>query len=324
MANFVNDFLEYAEDLESPTCFIEWSSFAAISAILRDNVYLDKGASKIYPNIYVLLVADSSISRKGAPLNLVEGLIGEIRNTKVISGRWSIQGAMRKLQRAENINGTMIKGASAIIYAEELASSVVEDPATPKILTDWYDFHEQWDNTLVSGEFSLSNVCITMLAASNEDYLSDVYTRQAVSGGLLARTFIIRGYGRRRKNSRQYVDLDKYKKRKPRLLEHLKRISKYKGTVQSDEDAKKEFHDWYESLDDNFYQSKSGVEARLHTGVEKLSVILAAAESTFDGLIRKHHVEEAIERSMNLLKNYRNLAIGGGKSQSAQAQNLVL
>src|SRR5258706_15849366 len=99
--NFSSAFIQFTAAYESPTSFWRWSSYALVAAILRDNVYFEHGLFKTYPNIYVILLADSAEYRKGGSFPLVTELLlhEEIRNTKIIQGRNSVQAVIDDLSQ---------------------------------------------------------------------------------------------------------------------------------------------------------------------------------------------------------------------------------
>ena len=57
---FVEDYVSFFKDYESPTSFWKWSAYAAIAAVLRDSIFLQQGDLVTYPNIFVLLLAQSA------------------------------------------------------------------------------------------------------------------------------------------------------------------------------------------------------------------------------------------------------------------------
>ena len=78
------------------------------------------------------------------------------------------------------------------MVAGELAAGIVGDPAAIGILIDIYDLKTDFKHHLRStGRFKIDRIVFNMLAASNADLLKEVYTQSAVSGGLLARTFLV-------------------------------------------------------------------------------------------------------------------------------------
>lgn len=324
MPSFTDLFLEYTADAESPESFFRWSSYAAVAAVLRDNVWIDLGLKKVWPNIYVILMARSAALRKGTALQIAKDLISSIGNTRIISGRASIQAVIKDLSEVETHRdtGIQLKGASAILISEELASFAPEDPATIPLLTDLYDNHKEWTNSLKSeGKRRLENTCISMLAATNEPFFREVYTNLAIRGGLLGRTFIIREHFRRSSNSLMYVNKERYVKEP--LVSSLKAVASLRGEIFLEDDARREYDEWYKSIDYDAPSNDTGVLERIHWGVLKVAILLGAS-TDYEARVKKCHVEEAIIRCMNLLRNYEVLTMSAGRSPAAEPGAILL
>src|SRR4051812_42124376 len=120
MGDYIQDFIDYTSAYESPTDFFYWSALAGVSAVLRDSCYLMLGDTKLFPNIYVLIVANPAM-RKAKPLNSTVELVKHVENTKIIEGRTSIQAVIQRLGDIERRkNGQSITGASGFIFSEEI------------------------------------------------------------------------------------------------------------------------------------------------------------------------------------------------------------
>ena len=91
--NWLHDLVAQHDSLESPLSFWYWAAISAISAVVKDNVYIDRQIYKLYLNIYVMLHADSGL-KKGPPISMAKQLVDKVGNTSVISGRSSIQGCL--------------------------------------------------------------------------------------------------------------------------------------------------------------------------------------------------------------------------------------
>ncbi len=114
---------------------------------------------------------------KGTQSNYVKNLLGT-KSTKLISGRSSIQGILDELSRGETdkVTGKVTSGGSALFSASELSAGIVSDPEAVKILTDIYDFKDEYTSRLRgTGVFRIKNVCFSLVAASNEELLWDIY-----------------------------------------------------------------------------------------------------------------------------------------------------
>src|SRR5690606_4118690 len=155
------------------------------------------------PNIYVLLYADSGL-KKGPSINMARRLVGKVNNTKIFSGRFSIQGFLKELATAETQPGGIIQGSSGFICLSELTSSIVEDPFALDILTDLYDRHyrfEQWASILKQEKFDLTNPTISFIAGTNPAHGSNFFANKDIQGGFLARTNLIYADGPAKINS---------------------------------------------------------------------------------------------------------------------------
>lgn len=318
--NFISKLLDVTQIVESPTSFLKWSGYLAISSVLRHNIYYSFPArrSKVMPNMYVLLVGDSGATRKSTPLKICNFLVKSVNNTKIIEGRASIQGILKELAAIKTVDKPIrrqIKYASAVIYSEEFAASIVKDPSVTGILTDIYDWHEETDIILKSEEtMHLEKVCINLLSATNNAFIQDMFTKTDLYGGLVGRTFFIIEDKARHKNLglRDETQENDWQE----LVNHLAKLSKLEGPVIFHHDAMAFFEDWYNSTDFTLYESKTGYEPRAHTHVQKLALVLAACEEGFDKHIEKRHIEEAIDIVTDLRKNYHKLVVTAGFSQN--------
>lgn len=322
--SFISTYLEHTLIYESPGSFWKWSAYATIAATLRDNCYRKQGDSMLFPNIYVLFLADSG-QRKGRPVELSEKLIRFTNNTKVISGRTSIQAILDELNHAESsaLTGQIIKGGSAIFMAPELTASIVADPATIGIMTDIYDYKSEFRHHLRStGKLKLERIVFSMLAASNEDLLKEVYDRRALNGGLLARTFLVVPDEYRQSNSLMRVrdTTDSMK----RVENELYKIANLRGEFDFTDEAVQEYEDWYIPFRNSLKEKKdkSGILGRMHTSIVKLSMILAANDLSLE--LKKCHMEEAIMETLRLIPNYNTFLMTGGRSTIAEAGGIVL
>jgi len=326
MVDFITAFLKHTQESESPTSFWRWGAYATIAAVLRDSVYYDHGLRKTYPNIYVVLLADSAEYRKSGPFQPVTDLLNSdgIRNTKIIRGRSSIQAVLDDLSQdiGDKKTGMPIKGGSCILIADELASFFVADPQLIPLITDMYDYREQWDYNLKGGKVKINKLCVTFLAASNETFLREVYTKAAVYGGLLGRTFMVKPDERREPNDLLDVDLSQYDLKV--LVNKLLKIKELKGRMTSSPEGHKIYKDWYHKLYKSYatHPDKTGVTQRIHTGALKIAMVLAANDLSL--IIDVQHYQEAILQVTNLRENYGVYSMSTGKSTQAEIGAIFL
>lgn len=349
--NWLSEITAQHSELESPTTFWYWSAVAAISAVVKDQVWLNRQIYNLYPNIYVMLHAESGL-KKGPPVSMAKQLVKAVNNTKIISGRSSIQGILKKLGTAQTEPGGKINNKSiAFICSSELSSSIVDDKVASKILTDLYDRQYnvgEWESLLKMESFQLKDPTITMLTATNEAMSEDFFTKSAIQGGYFARTFIIYENKRNRPNSliapltnppnyttssdylkvlgklhgefqplagMELSDTFQYKKMKPEGVRYFTAA----GLI---------YDDWYDSfieiIDAQETKDETGTLNRFGDSVLKVAMLLSLARSP-ELVIYEEAMHEAIMMCEKLLGNVRKATMGKqGISNASIFKSMVI
>jgi len=318
--NFVDLFINHFAEYESPLSFWKWGAYGTIGAVLKTNVWFQHGNYRIYPNCYIVFLAESAQFRKGQPIEVSRRLLNVLKHTKVFSGTASIQAILDLLAQdiANKQTGIPIKGGSALITADELASFFISDPRLIPLLTDiWsprvgddvYEYHLRSQNSII-----IKNLCVSMLAASNETFLRDVYDSRAVYGGLLGRTFMIKPDETRKPNSLMGEPIFSDESS---LVESLKKIKALSGKVTITQGAKDAYNPWYNELYHKYktHPDKTGVIQRMHTNVIKIAIIIAASKYSLE--VTKEIFESAILEVTALKQNYELYVMSAGKSDLA-------
>lgn len=322
MSNYVEALLDHHKGYESPTSFWRWTGYSAISAVLRDNAWLKDGDSKLFPNIYVLLVAGSA-QKKGRPVTTAEHLVSLVGNVKVISGRSSIQAILVEVgQTSTDETGKLVKGGSAVFFAPELAAGLVQDEQSIQILTDIYDYKPTGHTTNLIGrsKSKLERLIFSMCGASNEDLLKSIYDSKAIYGGLLGRTFLVKPDEFRKSVSFPKGDEEGFRS----LQAKLRDVSNLSGEFVWAADAYEAYDAWYCDFREKARtkEDRAGVIGRLPTGVKKLAFLKAANRLSHE--ISLQDCEEAIDECVALLPNYNTFVLSSGKSTLAEAGAIVL
>jgi hypothetical protein len=338
------------EELESPASFWYWAAIAAISAVVKDQVWLNRQIYNLYPNIYVMLHAESGL-KKGPPISMARQLVKPVNNTRIISGRSSIQGILKDLGTAfTQPGGKIVSKSVAFICSSELSSSIVEDRVATKILTDLYDRQYnvgEWRSLLKMETFELKDPTITMLTATNEAMSEDFFTRSAIQGGYFARTFIVYEKETSVSNSLiyplsnppNYVTSADYLKQVAKLVGEFHPIA---GNEKSDEFRWKKtkhgrevwfnevgiiYDDWYENFKELVKASErdeTGTLNRFGDSVLKVAMLLSLAQHP-QLVLTREAMNEAIIECEKLLGNVRKTTMGRhGISQSALLKTMII
>jgi len=318
--SWVQDLLDATDKAESPKQYIYWSALTAISAVMRKNVWINKGGLyKLYPNIYVFLIGRSGL-RKGFPVSIAKNLVEQADVIRVISGRVSIQGVIKELSVAKTSEtGKIHTYAQAFLASGEYASFIIDDPAAVYCLTDLYDTnaHENgWVNTLAMEQRRLINPYLVVLGASNETNLSETLPKSANGGGFVARTFFVQADSLSKVNDlmepAEMLDLSPFSK-------YLVEISKLAGEILITEKAKKLYSPWYLALQDELRSKEdpTGTLQRIHDQVLKVAMLISLAEST-NLIVEEKHMEESMEVCQECVPGMRKVMLKGGTNALSQ------
>jgi len=351
--NWIEKLLSQHSELESPTNFWLWGGLAAISAVVKDNVWIDRQIYNLYPNIYVMFHAESGL-KKGPPISMAKQLVRGVGGTRIISGRSSIQGILKELGTVQTQpGGHVINKSVAFICSSELTSSIVEDKVATDILTDLYDRQYnigEWRSLLKMEQFNLKDPTITMLTATNEAHSTDFFEKKDIHGGYFARTFIIAENQRNRANS-LLVPL-KNPPKYPEHIDYLKILSRLTGpfkplgSIEATEECIYPHVDhvtgdtayftetglvyekWYENFVDTVLtqdlRDDTGTLNRFGDSVLKVAMLLSLARSP-ELYIDVDSMQLAIEYCQKLVGNVRGMTHGKkGLSDAKSIKNLII
>ncbi len=301
------------QEFESPRRFFFWAGLAAISAVCKNRIWLDR-EPKLYPNIYVMLVAASGL-RKGHPVAIAKKLVKEVGNTRVISGRNSIQSIIKELSTTWASPGKPpCTDACGLIISGEMSTVLIREPEALTILTDLYDGHynPDWNYTLKgSGREELKGLGITMLGAINQTHLADMLDKKDISGGFMGRTLIVEEFERNCKNPIPHMIVDI-----PMLAQPLKEIAKLEGCFTLTDDARKTYELWYERFEPEKRSDVTGTANRMHDHILKIAMLLALSREP-KLIIEKEDVIKALDVCHNFERSAASVTKGKGNSDFA-------
>lgn len=328
--SWLTDIQEQHKELESPRSFWYWSALVTVSAVLKDSVWVDRQIYNLYPNIYVMLYADSGL-KKGPPINMAKKLIRSVGNNRVFAGRSSIQGILKDLGTAYTTPGGVIMNkATGAIISSELSASLVEDKAALDILTDLYDRsynEDEYKSLLKMEQFILKDPTVTLLGGINEAHAEAMFGRKDLQGGYFARSFVIHESKRNKINSliRKLENPPDYKL----LTGYLKEVAKLKGPFRELDgtQAGELYHEWYvkftQDIEDQKIKDPTGTLNRFGDSVLKVAMLVSVATKP-ELIIESDAMEEAIAQCEKLVGNARKVTMSAGRGTWTQQKALAI
>ena len=278
--DLIKELLSMTEEVETPASFIRYAGYCAISAILKRNVWLDKFAYKLYPNIYVLLIADSG-KAKGFSNVIASRLVDSVGNTRLISGRNSIQGILKELSTATTSSngGPPTLESTCFLNSGEFVNFLISDPQSISILTELYDsnYITKYTSTFRStGKETLKDPYVVLLGSSNETLLRDALPDSATEGGFIARTILVKEEKKRTINPLTRAPLKKIDTLS--LTPYLKEIAKLRGEFLWTSAARDFYEKWYRDFATRDFSDRTGSSNRLHDTLLKMSIIVSVSK----------------------------------------------
>lgn len=333
--NWLDTYLEYTANTESPTSYHTWCGLGVIAGALQRKVYLKWGLGQtIYPNLYVVLIGPSGRTRKGVALGIAKDLLKQIPGVTVApessSGKQSTILVMKRagMDFIDPNDGKTKRHCSVTAFSEELSVFLGQgDIAYLSSLTDWYDSKDDWEyETVGRGKDSIKGVCLNLIGGTAPDWIQSMIPHEAVGGGFTSRViFIVEEV------KGKIVPEPKMTPRETELQEllirDLERISKLVGEITMSPQAKNTYVKWYidqseastPAVDDNRF---AGYNERRATHIKKLMLVCSAARN--DSLQIE---EEDFHRSLILLERAEQKmgkTFGGfGKSKTSDVTEMI-
>jgi hypothetical protein len=337
MMTWIERLIEETREYEAPRQYYFWSGLAAISAVVKDHVYLERGSDrmKTYPNVYILILAKTGITKKSHPISLIEQIVVEAQVTRVISGRSSIEKIIDDLGTTATLESgkvrKILKDACGFIVSGELSASIISNSQALTILTNLYDRQYNvgdWTINLKSGMKKLSKPTITFLAATNDQYMKSFFEAKDMYGGFLGRTLVISADVPKRLNA--LVRRSEIYPNIKELAGYLEKLSKLTGPFQWDSDeVMVHYETWYE----NFYgpvqrgeaevNDKTGTFSRIGDHVLKVAMLLSLSES-LELKLKMTHLQEAISLCEPFVEISERAVRGIGKNTLAAQIGMVM
>lgn len=293
LTNWLDSYLAYTENSESPISYHTWCGLSVIAGALQRRVYLHWGLGRtIYPNLYVVLVGPSGRTRKGVAIGVAKDILKSVPGITVTpessSGRQAMILAMKRaLVNFQDPTDGKIKFHSAVTaFSEELSVFLGQgDIAYLSNLTDWYDSKDDWEyETVGRGKDTLQGLCLNLMGGTAPDWIQSMIPQEALGGGFTSRIiFIVEEI--KRKIVPKYIPTREELEMKECLIRDLERISMLSGEVTFTPEAEQLYIDWYIKQDNELSAGKpaitdtrfAGYCERRATHVQKLMLLTSAA-----------------------------------------------
>jgi hypothetical protein len=307
LGNWLETYKEYTKETESAPIFHKWVGISILAAALSKKVWLNLGRIKVFPNLYVVLVAEPGIARKSQAITYGVEVMNEIDSIFMSADAITKEALLQDLECAKGTYDDcgVNRGYCALnIVSKEFESFLGQKKENTKmlvLLTDLFDAHEgPWRyRTKGSGNNVINNVFLNVLAATTPESLASSLPSAAIGGGLTSRIIFIWASGGHKKIAypaftQKMLDM------RVALVHDLAILARTAGNYTFSADARERWEKWY-----SFYNERNperickdpafhGWYSRKPMFILKIAMILTASKTSSMKLEWKE-IYEAVE-----------------------------
>lgn len=294
---FIAQYMDAMDNSETATAYDFWCACWALSAAIGRGIYVDRPNAPVFLNWYMVLVAESGVTRKSTSLNRATKIV---RNAIGDEALWIESGITKeRLYQDIAMHGEQHGHGETIFSVSEMVTVFGKERHSmqlPGVLTDLYDApHERaGGGTLGRAAPTMRNVCINLLSASTPTWLMRSINPDIIEGGFTSRTiFVVAAEPKRRiawassdeRNETVYSNLSE-------RLGQIRAYAKLRETISITEGGLRRFRGWYSKRELNADPFVGSFQSREDAHVLRMAAILAINDASWD--IDTRHVTAAI------------------------------
>jgi hypothetical protein len=239
--SFLLDYKEYATEItDAPENYHDYMGLALVGIILGNKCFFPYGDTRIYPNIWLILLGDSSSSRKTTAINIGKRILSEVNPELIYPNEFS----------QEKIQGLLEKRPCGCFFFSEFVSLMgllSRDylAGTKGFLADLYDSPFIYKRETEKKSIRIENPSISIISATNQSWFTEKMKESDIIGGFIPR-FIIIMPDPKKKNLSIPPEADLTKRHN--LVKQLLDFEKISGSFVIKPDARAYFDSWYNKI----------------------------------------------------------------------------
>lgn len=232
---------------EIPEIFHHWCFLSLVAATVQNRVWIPRFHSRMYPNLYLMLIGDSGCGKNTA-IGLAQRLARELESQHAINLYRGKITAQALISRLGTPPGEKPRPSYIWLATPELSMAVGDgDQARGfiKHMTELYEGdYDFMEETRTRGTFCIKDPCVNWLAGTTPEWLVETVSRKDIQSGFFARAQPVWG----EKSDKRYVQPVIY----PRADEvwsglqgRLNALSGLVGGFSMTKTARKVHEQWY-------------------------------------------------------------------------------
>lgn len=308
---YLDLYTKYVEPYGGSRRFHQWSALSALSAAIGRKAWVDRGAIKhLYPNLFVILVANPGIAKKSTTAGVAMSLLeqtekGLVKMTANKSTPAQLIMDQKDCARTFIHDGKRYVHNSIFAWGNEL-TTLLADIGGGSIMFDLLEFYDADDRAYVKklrkeGTILIDRPCMSLLACTTPYALHADVLKHAAGTGLVSRALFIVERKSAWVPAHPPVTTPEMIAKKAELVQELNRIGSIVGPYSWSKEGAERFEEFHHECTRELerYSTILGhYFARRSDHAVKLAMLFSAADNS-KRAIKGGHIELAI----NLLKD---------------------
>lgn len=277
LPNWLEAYLAYTAQSESPEVYHLWTGISCIAAVLRRNVFFDMGYFLVYPNFYIILVGPAGRCKKSTAMRIGRGIFRDIPGVDFTADSTTRERLIQDLAMALK-DGQSPLTAHSSEFASLLTSSQMDMVV---FLIDIFDCPPEWSHrTKTGGTQKIVAPFLNLEGATTPEWIAEAMPLGTIGIGLTSRIVFVYQDTPRKRYWKPKLSPEQ-KQLKELLTNDLAIMASMSGEYTFDSDADHEFDVWNQARGDNPNPSNdsrlNGYYERKEIHLIKLAMIVAAS-----------------------------------------------
>jgi len=271
--NFIEQYVEFASEVtDAPRNFHEILGYGILASVMGNRVWLNIGAQRIMPNLYVIAVGDSTTARKSTSLAIARGIAAEagaVFGANEATPEALLADLVDRPQQTLLFNefGAFLRKLGGREYLQPLRG----------LMTDLFDAPADYRRKTMKAEYFIQNPMLNVWGATTTAWLLEGISEDDIRGGFLPRfIFSIAGECSEPKPLPPPPDMAK----RLVLIDYLKGLTQLGGPATLTPEAKSAYELWYMAFANKKIPGVlAAFRGRYQTAALKLALLETLADS---------------------------------------------
>lgn len=191
-STFVDDYRTWAEEAtDAVPRYHDLAAFMLLSSVIAGNVKLEASYGKLIPNLWGLIIGDSTLTRKTTAMQLAMSFLYDIDISLILATEGSAEGILTGL--ADRPGRVSILFRDEVVGLFNAFSKKDYLAGMPEILTNLYDVPPIYTRRLRKDTITVRDPVFIFFAGGIRDNLYDSVTDDFVLSGFLPRFLVVGG-----------------------------------------------------------------------------------------------------------------------------------